>query len=94
MTEIEPQHIIKDKDYIWYKGEKYQKVKSPETLYDVIADWWDEVFTEQASINDLLDRIEKWLPSPQSAAGSQNAYVECSVEGWNDCLNKIKGKLK
>jgi hypothetical protein len=34
------------------------------------------------------------LPKEQSAAGSQNVYVECTVEGFNDCLKKIKGKLR
>jgi hypothetical protein len=70
-----------------------------ETLYDIIADWWDEIFLNNneaaETIESLVDRIEKeWLPKPQSAAGSQNAYVECSVEGFNDCLTKIKGKLR
>jgi len=66
-----------------------------ETLYDVIADWWDDIFTKkETSLQELVDAIEEWLPKEQSAAGSQNAYVECSVEGYNDCLNKIKGKLR
>ena len=46
------------------------------------------------TIESLVDDIEKWLPKEQSAAGSQNAYVESAVEGFNDCLNKIKGKLR
>jgi hypothetical protein len=29
MTEIDPTHIIKDNDCIYYRGEKYQKVKEP-----------------------------------------------------------------
>ena len=66
-----------------------------QTLYDVIADWWDDVFTKkETSLQELVDAIEKWLPKEQSAAGSQNVYVECTVEGYNDCLNKIKGKLR
>ena len=70
------------------------------TLTDIVYDWWCDIFTShsdldmEASIEDLVDRIELFLPKEQSAAGSQNAYVECSVEGFNDCLNKIKRKLR
>lgn len=73
--------------------------KSP-TLTDLIYDWWEDVFTTnsdldmETSIEDLVERIKNWLPKPQSAEGSQNAYVECTVEGFNDCLDKIKGKLR
>lgn len=69
------------------------------TLYAVIEGWWSDIFCAnsmddmETCIETLVDRIEKWLPEPQSAAGSQNVYVECTVEGFNDCLNKIKGKL-
>jgi hypothetical protein len=72
----------------------------PQNLTDLIYDWWEDIFTShsnldmEASIDDLVTRIEEWLPKEQSAAGSQNAYVECTVEGFNDCLNKIKGKLR
>ena len=69
-----------------------------QTLYDLIADWWDEIFMNNneaaVTIESLVDDIEKWLPKEQSAAGSQNAYVECSVEGFNDCINKIRRKLR
>jgi len=70
------------------------------TLTDLIYRWWEDVFTThsdwdmETSIANLVDRIELFLPKEQSAAGSQNAYVECTVEGFNDCLNKIKGKLR
>ena len=75
------------------------KSKKPETLYSIIADWWDEIFLNNneaaETIESLVDRIEKeWLPKEQSAAGSQNVYVECSVEGFNDCLRKIKEMLR
>ena len=69
----------------------------PQTLYDLIAEWWEyleDTLDMDSSIKDLVNDIEEWLPKEQSAAGSQNAYVECSVEGFNDCLNKIKGKLR
>ena len=72
----------------------------PKTLTDLIYRWWDDVFTThsdwdmETSIEDLVDQIQLWLPKEQSAAGSQNAYVESAVEGFNDCLTKIKGKLR
>jgi hypothetical protein len=75
-------------------------VEKPKTLTDLIERWWCDVFTThsdwdmETSIDDLVDQIQLWLPKEQSAAGSQNAYVECTVEGFNDCLNTIKRKLR
>ena len=68
-----------------------------QNLYDLIAEWWEyleDTLDMDSSIKDLVNDIEEWLPKEQSAAGSQNAYVECSVEGFNDCLNKIRRKLR
>lgn len=71
--------------------------KSP-TLYDVIEDWWERVFGDtddtETCIDNLVDEISLWLPKYQSAEGSQNAYVECAVEGFNDAINKIRRKLR
>jgi hypothetical protein len=70
------------------------------TLTDLIYRWWSDVFTThsdwdmETSIEDLVDQIEMWLPKEQSAESSQNAYVESAVEGFNDCLTQIKGKLR
>ena len=75
-------------------------VDKPKTMTDILYRWWCDVFTShsdwdmETSIEDLVDRIELFLPKEQSAAGSQNVYVECTVEGFNDCLTKIKGKLR
>jgi hypothetical protein len=75
-------------------------VDKPKTLTDLIYRWWSDVFTThsdwdmETSVEDLVDQIQMWLPKEQSAAGSQNVYVECAVDGYNDCLNEIKSKLK
>ena len=80
--------------------EEIEKKKETQTLTDLIYDWWEDVFTTNSNddmgicVDTLVDRIEAWLPKEQSAAGSQNAYVECTVEGFNDCLTKIKRKLR
>ena len=44
--------------------------------------------------DEIVDLVEKWLPEPQSAAGSQNVNTELLVDGYNDCLNKLKEKLR
>ena len=44
--------------------------------------------------DEIVDLVEKWLPKEQSAAGSQSLGVEDMVDGFNDCLKKIKSKLR
>jgi hypothetical protein len=104
MTEIEQVKaqikLLEKKVALLEEIERIEKKKETQSLMDLIYYWWDDVFTTnsdwdmEASIDDLVTRIEEWLPKEQSAAGSQNVYVECTVEGFNDCLKKIKGKLR
>ena len=44
--------------------------------------------------DEIVDLVEKWLPKEQSAEGSQNAFAIDATEGFNHCLNKIKGTLR
>jgi len=76
---------------------KFQLGKS---LEDILYDWWSDVFVThsdwdmETSISDLVDRIELFLPKSQSAEGSQSFDSELLVEGWNNCISVIKGKLR
>lgn len=70
---------------------KKPKVEAPSTLLDVLR---DELSINVELSHNIVDAVERWLPKPQSAAGSQNVYVECSVDGFNDCLTKIKNTLR
>lgn len=104
MTEIEEVKaqikLLEKKVALLEEIERIEKKKETQNLTDLIYDWWEDIFTShsdldmEASIDDLVTRIEEWFPKEQSAAGSQNVYVECTVEGFNDCLTKIKGKLR
>ena len=44
--------------------------------------------------DEIVDLVEKWLPKEQSAEGSQNAFAIDATEGFNHCLNKMKGMLR
>jgi hypothetical protein len=44
--------------------------------------------------DEIVDLVKNWLPEYQSAAGSQNVDTELLVDGFNHCLEKIKGMLR
>ena len=57
-----------------------------QTLTDLIYEWWDDHFTFQkdATMHDLVDRIELWLPKEHDT----NSYK------WNECIRMIREKLR
>ena len=71
--------------------DKLIKEQQAQKLYHRL---YDELGYDFEDIENVVDLVEDWLPKEQSAAGSQNVYVECTVEGFNDCLTKIKGMLR
>jgi hypothetical protein len=62
----------------------------PKTLYDLIYDWWGDVFTThsdwdmETSIENLVDEISLWLPTEHDT----NSYK------WNQCIRMIREKLR
>ena len=66
---------------------KYQAQKLYHRLYD-------ELGYDFEDIENIVELVEDWLPEPQSAAGSQNVNTELLVDGFNHCLEKIKGMLR
>jgi hypothetical protein len=74
--------------------------KQSKTLTDIVYRWWDDVFAihsdwdMETSIADLIDQVEQFLPK-QKFGSSQNVLGDVDiVEGFNDCLKKIKSKLR
>jgi len=74
--------------------------KQSKTLTDIVYRWWDDVFTThsdwnmETSVDDLIDQVEQFLPK-QKFGSSQNVLGDVDiVEGFNDCLKKIKSKLR
>ena len=62
----------------------------PQTLTDLIYDWWEDVFTThsdwdmETSIENLVDEISLWLPTEHDT----NSYK------WNQCIRMIREKLR
>jgi hypothetical protein len=96
-------------DVIEIGGVKYQRIEEPQSkpmdevvnrlvkkyeaqkLFNRLV---DELGYDFDACNDVVDLVEDWLPKEQSAAGSQNVNTELLVDGFNDCLQKMKEMLR
>jgi hypothetical protein len=67
-----------------------EKHKS-QKLWNILSNKYDYI---SATCDDIVSAVEEWLPKEQSAAGSQNVNTELLVDGFNSCLQKIKGMLR
>jgi hypothetical protein len=67
-----------------------EKNKS-QKLWNILSNKYDYI---SATCDDIVSAVEEWLPKEQSAAGSQNVDTELLVDGFNDCLRKIKEMLR
>lgn len=54
----------------------------------------DELGYDFDACNDVVDLVEDWILDEQSSAGSQNVDTELLVEGFNDCVRKMKEMLR
>jgi hypothetical protein len=80
---------------------EFLKFELGKTLEALITRWWCDVFgginqdwDMETAIDDLVDRIQLWLPREQSHEGTQSVSVIDLVDGYNDALTKIKSKLR
>ena len=91
MKETDISKVLIEGDTATIMGVKYKRVEEPKPkkLFDVIRNLGYSV----DMCYEIVDAVRCWLPEPQSAAGSQNIDVELLVDGFNDCLKKIKDGL-
>jgi hypothetical protein len=91
MTEIEKLEVeiktLQDKLVILKQVEKFKSQK----LWYIMR---DKLGFSIDMCDEIVDAVEEWLPEPQSAAGSQNVDTELLVDGFNDCLRKMKEMLR
>ena len=91
MTEIEKLEVeiktLQDKLVILKQVEKFKSQK----LWYIMR---DKLGFSIDMCDEIVDAVEEWLPKEQSAAGSQNVDTELLVDGFNHCLEKMKGMLR
>ena len=96
MNEIDIAKVLIEGDTATIMGVKYKRVEEPkpETLYDLIGNWWDNVFVvhnacnNETSIDYLVNDIEKWLPDELIYDGEEYHL------GWNDAIRTTKDNLR
>jgi hypothetical protein len=71
--------------------DKLIKEQQAQKLYNRL---YDELGFEFDTCNDIVDIVEEWILEEQSASGSQNVDTELLVEGFNDCVRKMKEMLR
>jgi hypothetical protein len=91
MTEIEKLEVeiktLQDKLVILKQVEKFKAQK----LWYIMR---DKLGFSIDMCDEIVDAVEEWLPKEQNASGSQNVDTELLVDGFNDCLRKIKEMLR
>ena len=63
-------------------------------LWNMIRDKLDHLGYDVDCCDVIVDLVEKWLPEPQNAAGSQNVDTELLVDGFNDCVRTMREMLR
>jgi hypothetical protein len=71
--------------------DKMVEERKSQKLWNMVR---DELGYSIDCCDEIVDLVEKWLPEEQSAEGSQNAFAIDATEGFNHCLNKMKGMLR
>jgi hypothetical protein len=71
--------------------DKLIKEQQAQKLYNRL---YDELGFEFDTCNDIVDIVEDWILEEQNASGSQNVNTELLVEGFNDCVRKMKEMLR
>jgi hypothetical protein len=91
----------------WYDEVEWDEKDNPKPMDEVVnrlvkkyqaQKLWNRVRDELGYSIDCCDEIvnlvEDWILDEQSAAGSQNVDVEFLVDGFNDCVRKMKEMLR
>ena len=90
MTETDISKVLIEGDYATIMGIRYKRVEEPkpQTLYEALSKVYDG--TTYVHKDEICDAVERWLPDELEYEEDEMGYNQ----GWNDCLNEIKRKLR
>ena len=89
-----PMLEVVDENTVKIEGVEYKKVqkKKPQTLLEIILDWWVQDWTgdSQTICKQLVDTIERWMTQYECD------YVVCAeyLQGYNALMETLKANLK
>lgn len=87
--EIDPSHILKSGDFLYYHGEKYQKVEAPKSFYNKLWDLLKTKLNDTLDCDEMNDRvidlIREYIPKP-----IENNYLSDYILGYNEAIKKIE----
>jgi hypothetical protein len=91
-TEIDPSRILKDNDFIWYMGEKYQKVEDTQPFYDKLWCLLKEKLGDNTNCDETTDRvrdlIREHIPEPV-----KNNFMSDYLLGYNEAIREVNKRL-
>lgn len=92
MTEIDPSQILLDKDCIYFRGVKYQKVEEPKTFYDNLWELVRKYLDDTVDCDELTDRImdliRSNIPEPM-----ENKYHSDVLQGFNTAIKNMQERF-
>ena len=92
MTEIDPSHILKSGDFLYYRGIKYQKVEQPKSFYNKLWDLLKTKLNDTLDCDELtdgvMDLIKDNIPEPL-----ENKFHSEIIHGYNTAIKDIVEKF-
>lgn len=94
MNGIDPSHIIKDGNIIYFQGEKYQKVEEPKSFYNELWELVSDKVGDNTDADVLTDRIMDLIrdniPDP-----SNRTFLDKSLNyGYRAALTLVRENFK
>jgi hypothetical protein len=89
MTETDISKVLIEGEYATIMGVKYKRVELPKppTLYDAL---YAEGRMHSFVCDTVCEIVKKWLPDEVEYEENEMGYNQ----GWNDCLEEIREKLR
>lgn len=86
--ELDPSRILKDNDCIWYKGQKYVKIETPQSFYDKLWCLLKEKLGDTVDCDEMADRVRDLIREniPEPKIGPRLS----EYAGFNEAIRQVK----